>query len=471
MRSHSFATNKTTLLLWLAALAGFFYLAPPAAAYELDISPTSLTSQGLNNSSSFVQTFTAPVSGVLTDVIPYGIAKNGGSTQPACWYVDAVGSGPSNCSHTISITDSPPAVYSQDFTWVSPITVVAGQKYTLSLSVGGFGASWLMYGDSNDIYSGGQAGTSTNAGTTVTSGVVKDVGFKIIIDNGTSFGSAIYWYATPTSTCDFQTWQTVAVVSSTDITSIFNGAIVRWGIATDTMINVDTLSASTGIGTSSPNYAYAPNGGVKKNTPLVPGFTYYAQALYTNDLANVRSSGYVDMTKVVASSSVWSFIIAGYGGQNTCSVASKIYADSTWPTSSGFVYQPAPSGCVDNVDYCSGITSSTGFWADGSKAVCQAAQLLFRPSCAAVSQFIGLENTLANKPPFGYFSVYSNQLAVIEGVTTTSSTIATSSILLGAAIMTASFSFFQQLLVVGGVILNLAGVFYIYHRFKHFKFN
>lgn len=465
-----------TAKIWLFAfslLGGIFWFTG-AHAYTIISQSTQNASYASGQSYQYGQSFTSPVNGTLSTVrMP--ITKTSGADFQ-CQLVISVPLGVNNDFGSANIaidgSDQTVAANWRTFTWSNNPPLVAGSQYWLNTTCVASNRM-QMWGSSGNVYSGGVAGSSTNRGSTITS--IPGIADLTFIVDTTVTTTLISWYATPTSTCDFKVWDTVTNISDADaLTYQFVGPVVTWGIfgsSSASMFNVDSQSSATSNQEDTPTSFFSANGGVVKTTPFVPGFVYSAKAHVVKDITEVRNTGSVTSANTIAQSSLWEFIVSGYPNENGCSSITQVYPSFTWPFSTSTYFPTFPnSGCVDTLDYCSGISTSSGFWADGSKALCQAVQFLFKPSCSALNNFSGLKGLVANKPPFGYIAVYSNALSGLASSTSATSSIATSTFAFTTSMTTLlSAPFFNTFQTILAIIFYIALAFYFYRRFKYFS--
>lgn len=278
-------------------------------------------------------------------------------------------------------------------------------------------------------------------------------------------GTNISWYATPTSSCDFSTWPTVINNLGENFFVDYPNAsvVVQYGIGPDIMFYNDwtTVSCSmTGCSDNPDNRAT--NGGVAKTTPLTTGYTYYAKAYIYNDLAgNIEFGDMLDVDKILAESGTWSFILSGQNGENNCKLEKDAYPSFTWPFVTTTPQNPY------NIDLCSDIDDSS-FTGQVKKAMYMALQTMFKPSDQSITNFTNLKSLLEKKPPFGYFSIYSETLENFENSTSTTSTI-NNTTLNETFVAVKDISIFDTFYNIVVILLWCGFGFYVVKRFKNFK--
>jgi len=269
-------------------------------------------------------------------------------------------------------------------------------------------------------------------------------------------GSSVSFYTYPTSTCDFNIWPTVSTISNADINEYgqFIAPAVTYGIDPSQQFYLSTVSASSGTFQTSTTQTTAPQGGVVKNTPLLPGYTYTATPYIVKNIATVRGNGSISDSDIVAQGSSWNFIISGQPGANGCSAVTTIYPSFSWP----FVTSTPQSSYAQ--DWCTAVSDGTTL-GDVKAAFCSSIQYLFKPSQESVNQLATLQTALSNKPPFGYVTVYSNALNGFASSTTATSTVDISSL--------SQIGFIGTLRTVLSWIVYVLFGLWVFNRFRHFS--
>lgn len=364
-----------------------------------------------------------------------------------------------------------------DFTFATSVNFHTGN---LRQFYGDTGAGSCAGGD-HDITYYGAANTSTypngfftNASQTTTPYTVKNQAFII---NGSDPVSQIDFYFSgsfPTSTCDFSLWPTQAYISDED-TALYGGnigAVVEWGtneLGQQFSDSVGCAQSDNYIPGTASSTCSAPNFGVRKSAPLVPGQAYWAYPYLKAPLDDYRQNfASYDSSPLytVAEGTGWNFIISGQPNENGCQAISLIYPDFSWPFVTSTLSDNPYGG-----DWCDGIDES-GIVGQLKSAACQSAQFLFRPSEDSLNNFSALKETISAKPPFGYFAVYNSALSGLENSTSTTSTIASNSSTPQLQLSTwTGLLFFQYVYTAVEWVFYLLTAFYIYKRFKNFSFH
>lgn len=234
-----------------------------------------------------------------------------------------------------------------------------------------------------------------------------DLRNNFITDNSgySPAGSQITWKGTPTSTCDFNTWPTIANFSAGDIASYGGnmGPIVTWGIAPTLQYYYDTISSQYQFDPNNPNQAWSTDGGVAKITPLTPGYVYYATPYLVRNLAEVRSINRINYSNILAQGTTWEFVISGGPSENNCEGIPLMYPTSTWQYTT-----TSPSNLINpyNNDSCLEIDTS-GIIGQIKYGFCMAIQTMFKPDQNILDKFYNLKDAISQKPPFGYVSIYA----------------------------------------------------------------
>lgn len=114
-----------------------------------------------------------------------------------------------------------------------------------------------------------------------------------------------------------------------------------------------------------------------------------------------------------------------------------------------------PSSTVALTDAYITCDETSGLFAS---SICFVAKYLFEPSQLAISKFATLRDDLENKPPFGYFTLISDELDNINGSSTPAFSLPD---------MTGLSGILDPLRTGLAIILWLAFVLYLYWRVKH----
>jgi len=192
-------------------------------------------------------------------------------------------------------------------------------------------------------------------------------------------GSSIDWYARPTSTCDFRTWPTVENISSADRAQYGYqiAGVVNYGIASGQYYYLDykdtalvNAAGCSPTSTDALSGLCSTNGGVRKQNPLLPGFTYYAKPYLVNDISTVIAQGYIDSVGISAQGQEWEFVIAGQPDANGCQAITAEYPSFTWPFVTSTILASPYS-----TDWCTAVSDGTTL-GDVKAAFCSSMALL-----------------------------------------------------------------------------------------------
>jgi len=318
---------------------------------------------------------------------------------------------------------------------------------------------WLGSADSTSTYAYGTGyGHVPTSNATTAPGapffVINDTVDNVLFDNA----SRIYFGNTPTSTCDFRNWEIGGAIGSDEPDSTFeaggHSVQVLFGSSPNLMFFQDNYAA--GVLDEPGTFQVFP---FPKGSELATGTEWYAQAGICRSNDPLECDFYLDsndQANIIAESAIWGpFIISG----DNCPVGGE-QVDRP-----GFVWPFATStNAGDNIT----CDQSDGFF---QSSLCNLFQFLFKPSNASINQFMGLKKDIERKPPFGYVSVYQEQIGNLSTASSTTSTefagVSSANSLHLAS--WATLSVFTTIKTVFAWFLWLIFVFYIYHRFRHFS--
>lgn len=415
----------------LTATLGSCLFFSNVSAYNVASQTTDSASENDFGNESWGQSFVPTHSGTITSVDMYLAWSLGAGLYQATVYavsptgtLSAIGGGSSNITVSASKT-----LYS--YTWASNNPVVtSGVKYWIALGGRTSGIN-KHYGSTSDIYSSGAycRNISNNIGDCTPTSTLADAYFQINTDNNSSTPSSIDFHFSgifPTSTCDFALWPVDYTIGIDDVISYGGniGAVVEWGtdeLGQQFSDNIACAIGSQYISGSQTSTCYAPNYGVKKTAPLVPGYVYYAYPYIKAPLDTYRqefSSYNSDPIYTIAEGAGWSFIVSGQPNENGCQAITQVYPEFSWPFTTTTFDNPYSVNWCDDID-------ESGFVGQVKSAFCQAGQYLFRPSQSSLENFYSLKDQLSAKPPFGYVTVYSTALDTLSNATSTTSTLST----------------------------------------------
>lgn len=274
----------------------------------------------------------------------------------------------------------------------------------------------------------------------------------------------VYPAPTSTLTCDFSSWQLNYSIDGDTVATLANGdygLTVMWGLDPFLMFNQDyAIFSDWYSGTST--VAVNAHDFLPKATPLVPGYTYSAQAFICD--STVQSECDFSLSSndshIIAEGPVWEFIIDDPSAPLLSCPAGG--AQVPYP---GFV----------------GLTATSTLWGDNltcdpdsdffSRGMCALFQFLFIPNTTALSQFSNLQAQVQQKAPFGYISVYNDQIEALSSASSTTST-AWSSVSSSQYLNLSTWgnlSVFAYIRTILTWFMWFVFVFYMYHRFRNFS--
>lgn len=450
MSLKSFSTNK---LWWggIFLLSLFFSSAVHAEEIQvlgqLNFDDSFLYTRGDSNIIEFVPLF----SGILTEAGTIQSAPGGAGTLTSgqfCFDDNAAFSSAS-CTTIEVPTDNVdidlengdvPALWRERWDTVSSTrTVVAGVTYYLTITTGGTagGSHALRYYGTNFPEAGDPLWSPTS---TVQFPDSPFLYLNAEVGDLPSFTDLI---AMPTTTCDFASWQTTSHVDDAVKATYTGGGslAVVYGTVPTVYAYQDTIT-------------FIPDGRglVPKNTTL-PAGSYVARSYLCNsnveedcDFTFGQNSG-----NIVAESIEYTFTVG-----ETCT-EQVLYPGSTTPSATS-------TNGGDNLT----CDQASNFFTSG---MCQLFEYLFSPSPQAVSRFGDLKDELAAKPPFGYISVYQEQIGNLSTASSTTSSAFTGISSANSLHLStwATLEIFDTIRTVFAWFFWLVFVFYIYRRFREFS--
>ena len=247
--------------------------------------------------------------------------------------------------------------------------------------------------------------------------------------------------ATPTTTCDFKNWAVNTYIGESDLAQMLAqgwSAQVAYRTSTTEYTMWDNYG---GIGSASYNWE------IPKADHLSASEIYYAQL----QICDRQSDELCQLSEhIIYSSTEWSFYLSGeancsYGlannpGQYPSAVSSSLAVSITCNKDDGIF------------DY----------------ALCSTFTYLFSPNIYYLELWQNLGTQLSVKPPFGYFTVYSAQIASLENSGSTTPAMSTSTFsFLPEITVLMTFPFFNTLLNIVTIIIWIAFLWYLYGRFKN----
>jgi len=231
--------------------------------------------------------------------------------------------------------------------------------------------------------------------------------------------------------------------SSTTPIANFDQWQLNYETATTTGSGTDTYRIYMDVGTNTSTVDYGGeqyvNGTSTLSSSTVSNFqffnagqTYYAKA----ELHYLPNSNNPDSYSLVATSSLVSFVINPSAPETyfATPTSTETIASSTIECSSGNVI---------------------------SNSLCSVMTYLFVPSQAALSQFSGIQTRVANKAPFGWFTLIKNSLANLQETASSTYTLPDLTAL--------DDNLFTPLKTALSVLLWIIFGFWLFHRFRHFS--
>lgn len=284
----------------------------------------------------------------------------------------------------------------------------------------------------------------------------------INFDGFSESGSSIDFSPRPTSTCAFGSWQIEYNLSQ----ALYNT------FASTTLIGAGSIVIGLNQGIPGDNiggYLFSRRLGpalepgihtnwVPEPSLLATGSVYYARAYMCDSFGSGDCSPNYDNPHLVVQSPEYEFIIPD---ETLCTTTWAWQGQKDYNILVTSTYQSLLNEALSTCNTIDGsITSS----------LCKALAYIFVPSNDILTNFADLRNKVANKPPFGYFPVYSAQInSLLNGSSTTTLTTSTvfdmSTTLSGLS----QISLIQTLKTIFGWFLWIVFAFYLYKRFKYFS--
>lgn len=352
--------------------------------------------------------------------------------------------------------------------------------------------------DLTNNYELGQALTTNYPFPTIPTNFQKIVysnGWSLISDpvpvtGGPTTADIINFISTPTSTCDFQYWPVNASLSSATRASVGeNWSVgVMAGLSGFPLVIQDYLSGNAWDATLP----------MRKVSPLPAGQAYQAYAF----ICSSANRDDCDMSQtsnrtlhLVSSTPIWDFIVPSATDAvcvtSTVDAGGQVQSVSQLFPGFNWVYNTSTNGpyttgtinvngatttsnapAIDCSFNCGGLGLTDSVVCGLKEGICNTGLFLFYPNQSALNNFTNLKSQIEKKPPFGYFSIYSNALNGISSATSTTSTInATNTTTTGVINKLAGLSFIQDLQTILEVFLWLSFLIYIFFRFKNFEPN
>lgn len=311
----------------------------------------------------------------------------------------------------------------------------------------------LNFGANNDGYPYATGFDITNSATST-----KDIYF--IVNGGYS---TISFTDTPTSTCNFSNFKFTPSFSTADLANCSTAtSTCSQGVAMNANTNTTTYLYNTNYGNiasfSFPTYIPNP-------FTFVSGTVYNARAyICSSDNQFDCRMGVGTNNNILAYSEPWQFIV---NGLNTCSTT--YYSQSEIP----------PPGATTSTELISLRAQAAGqcdAFNDGTVlggvvwGLCKVMVYLFVPSDDSLNNYRSLQAQVQNKPPFGYISVFTNQLSQFSSSTSSTPSVSTSTYFSTSSLSTlVATPWYGSVRTIIGYIFWLLLLLYLYWRAKHFS--
>lgn len=335
------------------------------------------------------------------------------------------------------------------FTTSTPISVTGGTEYYISDLKNGGGSVLKMMWYPDNVYSnasgwdqGGQWDPFPSFYSTAAGDFPSPRDYWVNIngyEGSGGYSTAVYWPTTPTGTCDFSSWSIHRQISDTDKILSDNWSYgVRFGIVPGEYFWGDNEPIDCSVNPDESTNCDEVNITLTKKTPLQPGVTHYAQ-IYISD--QEESDPYtIDEDHLVATSSVWEFIISDATGSSLC--------PSQYVTPGLAIPTTTTSTAINRPD-CN--------YEWPINRACDALVWLFYPTQASMQNFADLKAVISNKPPFGYVS---STVALFNAFTT--STVSSSSVEMTDL---SDFDLLSDLKTFVGYFVYGIAAFWLFRRF------
>jgi len=436
-------------ILLTATLGSCLFFSKTAQAYDIDNLAIDTSVDITSNAAqrNLCQTITVPFDGYpLQWQTP--LRRVGGSDHLVQWCMNKVGTSNDWCTNTQIITSSDVDISHYQWLWSTsthPYALEAGEEYQFCANPNVDNTIHRFYGTTYDSFALGQFANFTSDFSGVVSTTISGLlDLEFIFTMEVSGGDIIDFYSRPTPRADFEDWAlTFAIDSGFSSLATSSWAIgVKYGLSSGNYFGLDWQP----IQTSNLNANYAV---FEKITPFAPSTTWYATAYIWQTRDTVEFD-----TNIVITSTEYVFEI------NSSRITSG--------TSGWFLANDATSSDQFGAEYS--CDPNTNFF---QRSLCNMFLFLFYPRQESINQFSNLKGVMENKPPFGYFTVYTQQLQLLENATSTTSTLSGQDTRMDTEVQNASSFFLIALLrdYVFTTILWLVLGFYIYHRFKNISFH
>lgn len=353
------------------------------------------------------------------------------------WSVDS-GGVTSTSNITIENGNTVPVQIKEAFdpSIVPDVCVEAGNEYRISMAIGRTG------GWNGDVrYYGSNSAASSVTWSASSTVITPDKTFYYIGANTSWTDANIIFASTPTSTCDFNSFATVPYFSDGEWYDEYsNGSVwVTYGIQSE-VYRTGTVVTDANRGL---NFTPKPN-----TAPPSTGYVATAWLCTAETEAECWNDNGTPSSTIITNSAQWSFDVV------QCS-ETVLYPGSNTP------YNPITEGEALSCD---------GDLGSFEKVICEAFSYWFIPSAESTAIFSRLRAKVENKPPFGYFTVYSNAINGFENATSTTSSVQTVDSSFASDLDEwATLDIIQTIRGIITWLFWIVFVFYMYHRFKNFS--
>lgn len=318
------------------------------------------------------------------------------------------------------------------YTPTTNLTLTTGHSYELNLGNYNFGRL-----SPSSTYNTPDHWDEAGERATWPSGAFSAENYDIWMMTQTDAITAISFSPIIISTCDFSSWNVLTTFSDANYASTTDYSVqVMYGYTEDTMFYQDWYD---GVGSAS--YPWH----IPKELDLKSDSLIFARA----DICNSHDKTQCDLysSTHIASSDIMPFLTT-----STC-LMGKVPSQGYLPVTA------TSTNAGDNLT----CDPNSGFF---ESSMCNLFQTLFKPSYSSLTQWNTLKNTLADKPPFGYFTVYSEIMT--DMTSSTSSTIEMTTTTLSFAFL-AGIGVWDTIYTAMQWTLWILLLFYLFLRFKNFS--
>lgn len=291
--------------------------------------------------------------------------------------------------------------------------------------------------------------------------------------------SAVNFYSTPSPICQFRQWKlNITFGSDSDLFPCQKSNTCSVGVAwNSSAANTSTYTYNNNDGALSGDLTglsafpyYMP---IRSN--FVTGTTFNARA-YLCDTANSNTCR-LDFksptnTHILAYSDNYQFQVKDFSDP-TCS--STIYeSPGELEASSTTINQNTAFNDMYNkaIAQCDTFGENTPIIGGVVQGLCRVFMTLFVPSSEAFNTLLSLRGAVTNKPPFAYFTVFSNSMSSLGSATSTASVISSESdFVANVQAYTSGYDWYETVMTLVRALLWLGFGFGILKFFKYFSPN